>query len=236
MNKMTPRDLSLSPRKEHTREIISIKIFDIDDIEKHFRESLQTIDNKFQIAKELKDNGKLEEAKDIWRTQIIFLESAFDFYMHEIIKLGIINMFNDEWNNKTDKYMNLTFTMRDLEKALTKINENDSWLKEWINEQYSSKTMMSYTAFKNVCKLLDLPIKNIADSVFYERDSSEKTIDKLKNFIDNLYHRRNLIAHQSDRRMEDATIQNIEEVDVQSYIKQMKNIVVAIGTEIKKKV
>lgn len=232
---MTQRDLSLSSRKERTRNIIPIKIFSIDDIEKHFRESLQTIENKFQLAKELKDNGKLEDAKDIWRTQIIFLESAFDFYMHEIIKLGITNMFNEEWNDKTDKYMNLPFTMRDLENALTKTNENDSWLKEWINEQYSSKTMMSYKEFKSVCNLLNLPIQNIADSVFYERDSSDKTIDKLKIFIDNLYRRRNLIAHQSDRRMEDATLQNIEETDVQSYIKHMKDIVVAISMEIKKK-
>ena len=53
--------------------------------------------------------------------------------------------------------------------------------------------------------------------------------------MDNLYSRRNQIAHQSDRRMEDAVKEKLEESDVKNYIEKMKKIVDAICTEIEQK-
>lgn len=91
---MPSRDLKLSPRKELSRPK-QIKIFEIEDIEKHFSENIESIENSFLIANALIEEGYIEEAKDIWRSQIVFLDSAFDFYMHEITKLGIVSMFNE---------------------------------------------------------------------------------------------------------------------------------------------
>ena len=179
---MPSRDLKLSPRKESSRPK-QIKIFEIEDIEKHFSENIESIENSFLIANALIEEGYIEEAKDIWRSQIVFLDSAFDFYMHEITKLGIVSMFNGNWHEKTNKYLNLSINMSYLEEAVKNINDV-AWLKNWINDEYASKTMMSYVAFKDICNLLRIDYLKIADSVFYECSSKEKTKDKIKNFID----------------------------------------------------
>lgn len=231
---MSTRDLNLSSRRENTRDVI-VKVFGIIEIEKHFQESVRSIENKFSLALNLQKSGHNDEAMDVWRTQIVFLESAFDFYMHELVKLGIISIFNGEWNGgKSTKYKNLSFSMEYLEDAL-KDSTQDVWLKNWINAKYSSITMMSYDDLKKVCNLLELDISNIANEVFYEREDTVKTYEKLKTFMNDLYNRRNMIAHQSDRRMENAAQENIEEVTVKGYINSMKKIVTAIGNEMRKK-
>lgn len=58
---MAKRNLDLSSRKERTREIIPVKVFDIKEIKNHFQESLQDIENKFSFASELLETGKSEE-------------------------------------------------------------------------------------------------------------------------------------------------------------------------------
>ena len=231
---MAKRNVNLPPRKECTREIIPVKIFDIQEIKNHFQENLQDIENKFSFASELLEAGKSKEARDVWRTQVVFLESAFDFYMHEIVKLGIISIFNSDWNCKTEKYKNLSFSMSYLERAMSD-KEGDTWLKDWINEKYRSMTLMSHENLKNVFNLLGLDLSAIADSVFYERDDNTPTGNKLKIFMDDLYSRRNQIAHQSDRRIEDAVKKEIDELEVKNYIEKIKKIVDAICTEIEKK-
>ena len=48
-------------------------------------------------------------------------------------------------------------------------------------------------------RLIGIKIKDVEDSAFHEIGSSIPTRTKYKNAINNLYHRRNAIAHQSDR-------------------------------------
>ena len=193
---MNTRDLNLSSRRENTRDV-TVKVFGITEIEKHFQESVRAIENKFPLALKLQETGNIDDAMDVWRTQIVFLESAFDFYMHELVKLGIISIFNGEWNGgKSTKYLNLSFSMSYLEDAL-KDSTKDVWLKNWINEKYSSITMMSYEDLNKVCNLLELDMANISNEVFYERGDTVKTSEKLKTFMNDLYSRRNMIAHQA---------------------------------------
>lgn len=233
---MPVRDLTLVSRRENTRSIPAspvIKIFEIDEIELHFQESINAVEYKFVVSDALKDIDKPTEAKDVLRTQIVFLESAFDFYLHEIVKLGIICMFNGYWT-KTDKYYELILKMHYIERALSE-SDNLSWLKDWINANYSSQTLMSFDSFKSVCKLLGLDIKAIANASFYEEGSKDPTSNKLKNFLTELYIRRNRIAHQSDRRMADAERQNVSKDYVYVSIQRIKDIVKAMSEEIRKK-
>lgn len=230
---MADRDLTLSPRKESTRDKIAVEIFSNDEIEKHFNENVTSLVSQFDVAENLVAEGKTESAKDIWRSQIVFLESAFDFYIHEIIKQGIMNIYHGDWSNKTLKYHHLVFDMDCVERAI-RDTEDDMWLKDRINELYKSETMMSYERFKDVCNLIGLNIKEIADAVFYEPGSTEKTDAKLHRELDRLYERRNQIAHQSDRRHENAEKQDISEQDVKDSINIITEIVHACGKQIRK--
>ena len=226
---MSNRPLRLESRREQTRVVpAQVEIFDIEKIEEHFQENIHTVTSKFEIAAYLSSIGKLKETEDIWRTQIVFLESAFDFYMHEIVKLGVVSIFDGSWgeNSKTDKYKKLKVNMVFVEKAVAD-TEDISWIKEWVTDIYSSITLMSFEKFKDVCNLLDLNINNIkTDSALSE---------ELESFMSKLYSRRNSIAHQSDRKIENAEIQSISEEEVKSCIEGMNKIVKAIGKEIRRK-
>lgn len=232
---MSGRDLSLASRRVATRDQKSdITIFDIEDIEKHFDENLSFIKAQLIIADELVHQGKEEQAKEIWRSQVVLLDSAFDFYMHELIKLGILNLFHGDWSDKTAKYNNLMFSMSILEAALAD-TENDDWLKKWVTDQYATQTLMSYDCFKASCNLLGIDYKSVANVAFYERGCKEKTEYHLKSVINQLFYRRNAIAHQMDRNRENAKRQDIDKSYVESAMNDIYKIVVAVGKEARKR-
>ena len=220
-------DLKLAKRKINTREAKHIEVFSLDEIKKHFNASEALIEKQSQLADNLMVSGKIEEAKDVLRSQIVFIDSAFDFYMHELLKLGIINLFHGDWTPKTEKYQNLKLDMKTLEAAISD-EWSDNWLKEWIHRTYADQSLMSYEAFTGVCNLLGLSIKDIADQAFYDTNSRIPTKDKLRDKIDSLFKRRNQIAHQSDRKHENASREDITTEYVQDKLDDMKKIIEAV--------
>ena len=74
-------------------------VFDLQPILDRFNSNIADIRKHFQTADDLLalQPPKQTEAEDIWRSQIVFLDSAIDFYIHEIVKYGIIKMFNGNW-------------------------------------------------------------------------------------------------------------------------------------------
>lgn len=231
---MAGRNLSLEPRKVAVREKNStVEVFDLNAIEEHFNENLAFITGLFVIADKLMKEGNKDQAKEIWRSQLVLLDSAFDFYMHEVIKSGLVNIFHGDWPDKTEKFQNLSFSMDDVEKAIAD-TDDDTWLKEWINIHYANQTLMSYECFKDSCNLLGLNWKSVADYAFYQKDNQEKTEDHLKRSINSLFYRRNRIAHQMDRKREDAERQDISKEEVNEFIHDIRKIIDASGKEIRK--
>ena len=55
----------------------------------------------------------------------------------------------------------------------------------------------------------------------------------MQKALDELYNRRNQIAHQSDRSERDAKQNDISKTQVEKYIKNINKIVIAIIDEIK---
>lgn len=85
------KNIELSPRKESTRNknIPSVVKFNLDEIHFHYQDSISSINEMFALADELLMSSKETQAKNIWRAQIVFLDSAFDYFMHEITKYGL---------------------------------------------------------------------------------------------------------------------------------------------------
>lgn len=223
---MEERNLDLMPRQEETREKISsasnIVKFQLNEIEEHFDENLQYIQSQFDIADELVQSQR-EEARNIWSSQIVFLESAFDFYLHELTKFGLSEMFVGNWD-KTEKYNNLSVRMSIVDKALN-AREDTEWFLEFVNGFYRELTLVSYKSVKDQMNLLGLELQDIADAVFYEMGSNIKTKDKLENCLEGLYHKRNVIAHQSGRRHSDAQREKVTKDMVEKYIEEVEKIV-----------
>lgn len=222
---MEKRSLDLASRREETREKASPVIvkFCLNEIKEHFDENLRYIREQFSIADELLACGKNEEAENIWSAQIVFLESAFDFYLHELTKVGLSEIFAGNWQ-KTEKYNNLSVKMSIVDKALN-AREDSAWFLEFVDDFYREITLVSYQSVKDQMNLLGFNLQEVADAVFYERDSSVKTKDKLERCLKNLYHRRNMIAHQSGRRHSDAQREVITKNMVEQYICDIEKIV-----------
>ncbi len=232
---MRKRKLLLSDRKEGTRDknIPSIVRFELNEIKQHYYDSVSAIQNMFVLVEQLNAGNSENQAKDIMRSQIVFLVGAFDFYMHEITKLGLSKIFDGEWE-QTPKYTHISVPMNVLNDAL-KAGEDSDWFVEFINEQFSTITIVSYENVKDQMNLLGLSMQLLADDVFYDINSSEKTIDKLKNRLNGLFHRRNIIAHQADRKHANAEMYDIERETVEGYISDVNKIIDAISDQIAKK-
>lgn len=222
------RNLGLQPRKENNREKKPIKVtnFDLGNIYSHFNENLVAIKRHFALADDLVAAGKENDAKDIWRTQIVFLESALDYYIHEITKYGMNKIFNKEWS-RTEKYNNYNLKLSDVLYVISNPEET-SWFLEHVNNAIISGTFMDYKSIKDQLNLLGIDIQKVADKAFYVQGSNVKTIDQLKRHLNRLFKRRNEIAHQSDRNHYDGTQNNITREDVMNEIQYIEKIVKAI--------
>ena len=232
---MEERNLELVARNEDTRDKFHTEVirFELDQILQHFTETMQAINAQFDVANELLESGKVVEAENIWRAQIIFLASAFDFYMHEVTKYGLCEIYNENWE-RTDKYDNLQINMKVIEMAL-KSGEDIDWFLEYINGYYRTVTMVSYESVRDQLNLLGINLPLVADGAFYQRGGIENTKDKLKRRLNELFGRRNIIAHQSDRAHTDAQVNVITKEIVQNFIFDIEKIVSSIDAEARNK-
>ncbi len=232
---MEERNLDLMIRNENIRDKFRTEVirFELDQIMQHFTETIQTINAQFDVATELFESGKVTEGENIWRAQIIFLAGALDFYMHELTKYGLCEIYNENWE-RTDKYDNLQVNMKMIEIAL-KSGADIDWFLEYINTYYQTITMVSYESVRDQLNLLGINLGLVADRAFYQRGGTEKTRDKLKRRLNELFSRRNIIAHQTDRAHTDAQIKNITKEIVQNFIWDIEKIVSSIDAEVRNK-
>ena len=216
------RDLSLSPRIEGKRDKIKqpITIFPLISIKKHFDENIVLIEKQFSTAEILISAGKKSDAEDVWRSQIVFLDSALDFYIHEITKYGIMNIFEDTWP-KNDKYNKLKVDMRQVEIGL-KNTEDSECFKDFVNELNEKKCFMSYEKIKEQLTVIGLNFKKIEKAAF------NGAVEKFESKVEGLFKRRNMIAHQSDREHATAERNEISRPAVEGFISDTKKIVEAI--------
>lgn len=187
------KDISLDRRNEE-REIVQNIIADIDSekIKRQLDDNIENIKSKFDIYDKLVAENLKNEADDVLRSQIVFLMSALDFYMHEIVKYSLIKIFKRE-KEKTSSYKNFIVSIEVVEKALDN-PENIDWLSEEIILRHSKNTYMGSKKIKEALSLISTEkvFSKVADNLNYQTKD-------LSNKIDEIYKRRNKIAHQSDR-------------------------------------
>lgn len=228
------RDLNITTRKEEVKEknkvyASSIKIT---EIKERFEESIHYINNLSLVANELVTNGKVQAAEEIWRSQVAFLDSAFDYFLHEIVRYGTSQIFNGDWN-QTEQYKSINISMEKLHHVL-KNREDSTWFPEFICTLYERKCLMGYDTMKEQISLLGLSIELIANKVFPEASVTNKNAE-LKMKISDLYIRRNMIVHQFDRLHSNAQRNNISQIEVEGYLLLIKKIVCVICEEVSTK-
>lgn len=222
------RDFSSSPRRESTRGKRRSKVteFELDQIKEHFDENIVDIQNQFEIIDALDKEKDKDKIDCILRSQVVFLGSTLDFYFHEITQFGLMKIYKKEWD-KTDNYKKIRINIEVVLKALEE-GEDSDWFIEFINLDYRKVTMMSWNSIKNQIELIGLDIDKIAEVTFPEIESEDERIDNLEKKIMDLYKRRNFIAHQFDRKHNNAKRQDISKSEVINFISDVRKIVYAV--------
>ena len=228
---MADRTISLSKRKESVRqknEVASVAVqFELEQIKQHFYDSLADINNQFSIADELCKVGKNTSAKDVWRSQIVFLEGIFDFYIHELSKYALVRMFNGKWP-KSKSYENFMIPMSTVEEGLRN-PESTSWLFERLNTRFSSVSYLAPDPLGKQLSLIGMNLNDICISAFPKNKDQNYVSgqDRLKS----LFNRRNQIAHQADRKHTNAEKDEIDKDFVQESIDVVTQFVEAVHRE-----
>lgn len=228
------RNLELIPRNINTRNRRPNRAiqFELTAITNRFANNLLSIKSQFSLVEQLKNDSNLQY-KDILRSQIVFLDSAFDFFMHEITKYGMVQIFQGIWE-KTEKYNNFTICLGDISEVLQN-PEQENWFLDIVNDSYAEDTFMSSEAVISQLNLIGIKWQDIADRAFYERNSNTPTKDRFKSTLNSLYRRRNQIAHQADCLHETGDKIDIEREMVETYIDNIEKIVTTISNAIEHK-
>lgn len=226
---MNDRNFDLLERVENTREKAHVNFlkFDLDEIREHFQEAVNTIQEEIQFAQKILEEGETQIAENMWRAQIVYLSAAFDYFMHEMTKYGVNNIFSEKWE-KTQKYCNMEVKMELVETVL-KEPEKD-WIMEFANDKFSKSTMVSHEDVKKYLNLIGIEIQDVSKKAFYKRGAEVKPSKKIKKRLEELYARRNRIAHQNDRNHENAELKEISQETVQDFCSDITKIVDAIYT------
>lgn len=226
---MTKRNLSLTPRLEDirlTRNIEKTIEFDLQDIESHFNGSISLIKNNFEITENLMKQKQAEKAKDVYRSQVVFVVSALDYFLHEITKYGLYKIFKGDWE-KNEKYKKFKVTMNEVENVIN-VPDSKLWFYEYVNNFFSTVVMISPESIKEQLNLTGIGYENVCKKMYLTKNCC----DDFKNEFQTIYDRRNKIAHQNDYSHKSYQRNDIDKayvLNVINTIEKFSNVVIEIS-------
>ncbi|MFR8990446.1 MAG: HEPN domain-containing protein [Fusobacterium sp.] len=179
--------------------------------------AISSIEEKFSllglnISEELKLN--------ILRSQVSLLLSAVDFYIHEIIKIELLNIIKGE-RKQTPSLKNCMISVQALLDYLSSLNINNQILEEEIVYRNSFK---SFLAPKKMTEALTLISgKKIFKNLFQKLNFSKA--EELTDKLTEIFERRNSIVHQMDYNFSTKKQQTITKEIVEDYINFYKKFI-----------
>lgn len=222
------RDFSLTPRKEGLRAANPITIpvkFTLLEIKHHFDESMSSVKNQYSVADYLLNNGDSDGCKTIWRSQVVLAEGLLDYFIHEMSKYCLFRMFTGEWE-ASEKYASLLVPMKKVEEAISAVESKD-WFFSYLNERFSRDVFLSLDSMRDQLNLMGIGFVPVMKRAFPRSTETESKKDG-SVAIQELFLRRNAIAHQNDRSHASAKQSDITKAFVEDYISKIEAIVSAI--------
>ena len=222
------RDLSLTPRKENQREaqpIIPPVQFSLSEIKQHFFESMESIKAQYEVADSLAVENNTGGCKTVWRSQVVLAEGLLDFYIHEMSKYCLFRMFTGQ-GDKSEKYASFMVPMGKVEEAIA-ATESKDWFFGYLNDRFSRDVFISKESMQDQLNLIGIGFTQVMVKAF-PSDKEETSRKVGSQIVADLFHRRNVIAHQNDRSHASAVQNDISKEFVSDYISKIEAIVNAI--------
>jgi len=154
-----------------------------------FRENIQRIKNLGDLYAYLATKtAKTElDMSDILRAEVVLIVSALDTFIHDIVRLGMLEILRGE-REQTPKYRSFSVTMN-----FVSFDEEYNWFERTVRKKHKESTFQRAEKIKEAVSYISK--KDIWELVVSKFDWEKDYFTKRLNLI---VDRRNQIAHESD--------------------------------------
>lgn len=157
-----------------------------------FRENIKRARSLGAIYQTLESQATSElDLSDLLRSQLVMAVSALDLYVHELVRLGMLEIYRGN-RKQTDSYLRFQITMSSALQAISAPG-NIAWLNDQIKARHG------HLSFQNPANIADA-IRIISDEQLWNAVSALLRIrpQDARGQLTAIVDRRNQIAHESD--------------------------------------
>lgn len=191
----------------------------------------KTVENSRSLSTlyiNLRDTVGIEDCynNNLLKAQLVNVVSAFDMFVHSIVKKGVIEIFN-KTRKETQKFQSFAFQAKTILRLLEVMTPNfvpssSEDIPEIILEKELSNKL-SFMSFQSPDKVVDAlsliwsephKIQVLADVMALEGTTSNEKANNLKQKLTTIIERRNKIVHEGDIEPLTHTPRSIELQDV----------------------
>lgn len=194
-----------------------------------FTLNLQSVKDLGQIYVLVSTNFPLieENADEILRAKIVLMVSAFDTFIHDIVKIGMGEIFAGRRPSHS-KYNDFKFSLSALNNINGSIvqNEKINYFEAELEKINSNDSFQSPKSIEYALGLIDIKSVWTLVNPFMRNLGAEN----IKNRLGLIVQRRNKIAHESDHNPVTGDKYPILKVDVDNDILFIENLCKAIFT------
>lgn len=185
----------------------------------HFEQNIIRVRNLDLIYQSINTQStQIFDLSDILRSQYVMLVSALDHFIHEIVRLGMIEIYNNQ-RRPTKTFKDFIFSLPDnilFTKAIME-EKNDLWLHYQIRHKNGFKSFQESDKIKEALYLI------LEEDIWIEvRQDLGNEITKELNLI---IKRRNQISHEADIEPINQELREIREEDITYSIALIESIV-----------
>lgn len=160
-----------------------------------FRENINRARHFYNMYVSLeKSTTNIVDVSDILRAEIVMGVSALDNYVHEVVRVGMVQIFEGE-RQKTEMYKKFEIPLDHIPKVEDE-EKGYRWFELLVKNKNSHKTFQNPNKINSAIRLV-LDVNNIWDEI--ARETKGSTGKELRNRMSLIVDRRNKIAHESDR-------------------------------------
>ncbi|MFZ2969084.1 MAG: HEPN domain-containing protein [Sulfuricurvum sp.] len=191
----------------------------------HFEQNIVRVKNLGKLHQAIADKSINElDSSDILRAQYVMLVSALDHFIHEIVRIGILEIYNTK-RKPTEEFKKFIFATDEnvlLKKAILE-DKNNTWLDHQVRHRNGFKSFQQADKIEEAILLIDR--RNLWSELTLLLKEDKEDLKKQLNLI---VERRNQIAHEADIEPTYKELREIKTEDVEDSIAFIEKIVNSI--------
>lgn len=217
---------NLFSRSEPTRDIRKERVVVDRDEKRALREFNNNIEAIYNRIRSYEAVPSLD-TEEMFRFEVVMIVSALDHYIHEIVRVGIIQIFEGE-REETKEYKNFIISLDCVKKALAN-PESTQWLKDEVDLRNKNQSFQKLDKIKDGLSIIDGSIHKKIKRIAKEMGYSFQDFERVINF---LVVRRNQISHQCDIPSGEVEREQMEKGYLMDHLNFIKDFVNRVHREV----